>query len=726
MAEDFTVKLTDWLEGCLQLTESRLGFVRKVNAAFAQDSYLQNVSKWAYKQERGNRINPVCQFFLRGQCKFGDSCRNEHPADSRQSGFGGNSWNNNRNASSNAAASGTSAKSELPYNDANIRNDLDPKTEKPIWPLSCYAPFKGETTLIEGLDISPEEMRVKAAEAVKRGNIAEYTQYESNQIAAAEQAYNNVRTNLQQALEQAKRQSRLVSNAAASSSSTSTNAFASGSGSTSAFGGGSNAGSVFGSTSTPSAFAGGTFGATTTPSVFGGGGSGGSSFGAPNPTPSVFGSTPTPSAFGSSSTPSAFGSTATTSTNAFGKPAFGQPAFGQSAFGQPTASTLSGPPTTTNTFGQSAFGQPAAPATSATSTFGQASTSSSSLVKPASGAFGAFAGSGASSFGAGATPSAPSTSAGGGGFSAFAGQPAAFGSGAPATNGSGGSVFGHSAFSQPSTSTTTGGSVFGQPQTPQTQNAFGALAGKNPSTNTSNVFGTFGGAANPSSNVFGATNTNTANPLNPTATTSTNPPSTMSAFAPINPTGSSSTLTVPASVPGGITPSISMASANSGGSGGTNPFGGGTSGFGGGVASAFGNNSGAFGGGPFGAGTASPMSVFGGPSPVGGFSGFGSNTSTAAPPKPIAASVTDSTLDFSAMLASLGPSTSKSALYKPGSTPYDSQLPSNYAEMLPKRVGEAFKMEKFVWGWVGLEDESNKKDGVVKGVPEWVPPVDVR
>ena len=32
----------------------------------------------------------VCQYFLKGQCRFGDSCRNEHPANARQSGSGGN------------------------------------------------------------------------------------------------------------------------------------------------------------------------------------------------------------------------------------------------------------------------------------------------------------------------------------------------------------------------------------------------------------------------------------------------------------------------------------------------------------------------------------------------------------------------------------------------------------------------------------------------------------
>lgn len=35
-------------------------------------------------------IKGVCQFYLRGQCKFGNSCRNDHPANPQQGGgFGG-------------------------------------------------------------------------------------------------------------------------------------------------------------------------------------------------------------------------------------------------------------------------------------------------------------------------------------------------------------------------------------------------------------------------------------------------------------------------------------------------------------------------------------------------------------------------------------------------------------------------------------------------------------
>lgn len=57
---------------------------------------------------------------------------------------------------------------------ANIAQDLNPSGEKPVWPLSSYAPFKHETTLIGGLDISPEELRVKATTAVNGGDFNEY------------------------------------------------------------------------------------------------------------------------------------------------------------------------------------------------------------------------------------------------------------------------------------------------------------------------------------------------------------------------------------------------------------------------------------------------------------------------------------------------------------------------------------------------------------------------
>ena len=60
------------------------------------------------------------------------------------------------------------------YSATSISNDLTPHIDKPIWPLSSYAPAKHEPLLITGLDESPEELRVKAAAAVASGNINAY------------------------------------------------------------------------------------------------------------------------------------------------------------------------------------------------------------------------------------------------------------------------------------------------------------------------------------------------------------------------------------------------------------------------------------------------------------------------------------------------------------------------------------------------------------------------
>jgi len=43
-----------------------------------------------------------------------------------------------------------------------------------MWPLSSYGPAKNEPTYIVGLDMSPEEMRLKAYDARKSGQIDQY------------------------------------------------------------------------------------------------------------------------------------------------------------------------------------------------------------------------------------------------------------------------------------------------------------------------------------------------------------------------------------------------------------------------------------------------------------------------------------------------------------------------------------------------------------------------
>lgn len=53
-----------------------------------------------------------------------------------------------------------------------IQRDLT--LEKPLWPLTSYGPAKHAPTIIQGLDESPEELRVKAVSALQSGSSAEY------------------------------------------------------------------------------------------------------------------------------------------------------------------------------------------------------------------------------------------------------------------------------------------------------------------------------------------------------------------------------------------------------------------------------------------------------------------------------------------------------------------------------------------------------------------------
>lgn len=52
--------------------------------------------------------------------------------------------------------------------------DLTRGEERPQWPLSTYGPAKYEPTYIIGIDMSPEEMRVRAYEAKAQNRLNEY------------------------------------------------------------------------------------------------------------------------------------------------------------------------------------------------------------------------------------------------------------------------------------------------------------------------------------------------------------------------------------------------------------------------------------------------------------------------------------------------------------------------------------------------------------------------
>ncbi|KAI6034856.1 hypothetical protein F5J12DRAFT_1723 [Pisolithus orientalis] len=334
----------------------------------------------------------VCQYYLRGACKFGDRCKNEHPRAPLKPQFGNQSWAANSNANK-----------ALLFTTESLTNDVTPLNEKPLWPLSSYGAAKHEKTLISGLDESPEELRVKAVAAVKAGTTNEYVKYEADKMATADQIYATARDNIPQ----------LHSRASELSQNIPSSVF----GSSSAFGTLSNQ-PTMGPKPGTSAFGQSGFGNVPAgPSAFGQAAQTSSAFGTTQPT-SVFGQpSQTQSAF--SQPTSAFGQ-----TSAFRQvqptSAFGQPSLATSAFGQAPKSAFGQSPQTTSAFDQA----------QSTPAFGQ-----SSLIKPGSGAFG--------------STTANSSPFGGGGFSAFSAQPSGFAAATPAT----GSVFGQATF--PSTAQTT-------------------------------------------------------------------------------------------------------------------------------------------------------------------------------------------------------------------------------------------------------------------------------
>jgi nucleoporin NUP42 len=94
----------------------------------------------------------VCQFFQRGNCRFGSQCKNEHPGQKTLA------------APAPASAGAFSAES--------IKQDLT--TERPLWALTSYGPAKNEPNLIAGIDLSQEELRWEYVQAVKANNPAMY------------------------------------------------------------------------------------------------------------------------------------------------------------------------------------------------------------------------------------------------------------------------------------------------------------------------------------------------------------------------------------------------------------------------------------------------------------------------------------------------------------------------------------------------------------------------
>ncbi|KAI3640094.1 hypothetical protein MIR68_000972 [Amoeboaphelidium protococcarum] len=133
---------------------------------------------------------PVCNFYLKGQCKFGDRCKFRHPVEMKQASFvGGRSSNVNNNlqrsssssqqslsvfaqhsafASSSTststttkAGSGSGSLGNLAFTADTIKVELSWAN---MWPISCYGPDYSTyppCNLIAGVDVSPDEVRMQ-------------------------------------------------------------------------------------------------------------------------------------------------------------------------------------------------------------------------------------------------------------------------------------------------------------------------------------------------------------------------------------------------------------------------------------------------------------------------------------------------------------------------------------------------------------------------------------
>lgn len=112
----------------------------------------------------------VCQFFLKGQCRFGDACRNQHPAS-----FGAGAATFGAGAAS-GSGNETVGTTGLLFSTDSIRTDLT--TERPLYTLSCYGPGKAEPNLLAGVDFSPEELRLQFYKARQANNEALYPEKE--------------------------------------------------------------------------------------------------------------------------------------------------------------------------------------------------------------------------------------------------------------------------------------------------------------------------------------------------------------------------------------------------------------------------------------------------------------------------------------------------------------------------------------------------------------------
>ena len=362
----------------------------------------------------------ICKFYQAGNCRFGDTCRNEHPKNNSQGPFG----NQNRFGALQGNSGFGNRQSPQPSSDwsinvLDVRNDLTDGKGRPKWILSAYGPGKGAPdSVLQKYEYSPEEVRARFYDLSNQGKQDQADQESMSIWNEADQAMRKEESEagtIQNRMQQASQKHPNREDVCKFDGTKAINEFL----------------QQFDSSSS-------------------------SGFGSSNPF-----SQPNNTPFGQSSS----------SGPAFGQGMFSKPSFGQSAFSEQQQSTSAfGQTSSAPTFGQGMFSKPAAQS----SPFGQPSFGQTGFGQEkknpfapaaASGGFGA----GSSAFGQSAQPAFGRLSQSGSAFGQTT-QQSAFGQPSQPTSAFGQATQPPSAFGQPSQPT----SAFGQPS--QSTTAFGQPA----------------------------------------------------------------------------------------------------------------------------------------------------------------------------------------------------------------------------------------------------------
>ncbi|ESO96614.1 hypothetical protein LOTGIDRAFT_174789 [Lottia gigantea] len=339
----------------------------------------------------------LCKYFQQNRCRYGNNCRFEHDIGGgaqRQLKFdtgGGGGRDNNRykwtaQNNNNNSESQTNPEEIV----SGLRQNIETWEQSKMWPFSCMALEKDQPCMPEFTDISADELRWEAYQAIKSGNLMAYTE----KVKQLTEEYRSKHLLLKHPTTEIKNQLvQFINSYRQNKNTDSKSSFVK----PSAFGGpgSSNAGSAFGGMTSTAAAASPGFGgqssssnlfrgqsafggqSTNSGSVFGGqsatfrgpssfGGQNSETFGAQSNAGSIFSDAAKSSAFGTNpgsgsvmGQPATFGQTS--SESIFGQSSSetpgSTPGFGQSGFGQTQSGTLFGQPQNQSATPGSGMGQ---------------------------------------------------------------------------------------------------------------------------------------------------------------------------------------------------------------------------------------------------------------------------------------------------------------------------------------------------------------------------------